>query len=92
MVSMPLRAFLLFGLIGAGGRDVQQHQGFNALAGIFAFWTHSIEEARAGGCNSFNALAGIFAFWTVQTPSLTLRAPDRFNALAGIFAFWTIMR
>ena len=38
---MPLRAFVLFGqTIKADGVVATYGKGFNALAGICAFWTH----------------------------------------------------
>ena len=65
--------------------------GFNALAGIFAFRTHTALTCSSSLNGCFNALAGIFAFRT-GIPVSDIISSLRFNALAGIFAFRTLVK
>ena len=60
-VSMPLRAFLLFGPIMVAVDDKDIDVSFNALAGIFAFWTR-IRRALRARAPQFQCPCGHFCF------------------------------
>ena len=64
-VSMPARAFLLFGRPRTRRGSDTPFVGFNAREGIFAFRTLTMFNYSPIVQQSFNALAGIFAFRTL---------------------------
>ena len=63
--------------------------GFNALAGIFAFWTQNAKRQNSKHHLCFNALAGIFAFWT-EVYVLDHNEASRFQCPCGHFCFLDI--
>ena len=86
-VSMPSRAFLLFGRMFTSGKFCIFIR-FNALAGIFAFRTNGVAQGGGRVWAGFNALAGIFAFRTRGNPPLTRRgASAAFQCPRGHFCF-----
>ena len=91
LVSMPSRAFLLFGPLAEGA----------LVAAVLvlvsmpsrAFLLFGLEDGvyeKGAGTLRFNALAGIFAFRThLRGDKMDKKRMIGFNALAGIFAFRT---
>ena len=83
-VSMPLRAFLLFGPNYKGDKNVSGCDSFNALAGIFAFRTRAACRVRPRGFCLFQCPCGHFCFsdpgerlppmWAARRVSMPLRA------------------
>ena len=61
-VSMPLRAFLLFGPNTTASAVARAIRSFNALAGIFAFRTESIMAKKESYTLKFQCPCGHFCF------------------------------
>ena len=68
-VSMPSRAFLLFGPLVVPTPTRHVADGFNALAGIFAFRTVLTWRARRGKRWKFQCPRGHFCFSDVRLPA-----------------------
>ena len=87
---MPLRAFLLFGLYEQEVLRVFLLDSFNALAGIFAFWTIALGAVSPLAQRAFQCPCGHFCFLDEGQGEQYTIFFWCFNALAGIFAFWTL--
>ena len=86
-VSMPLRAFLLFGPFSLVLLN-PPYDNVSMPLRAFLLFGHEVARLAAEQALGFNALAGIFAFRTLVSAA-GWRAGTGFNALAGIFAFRT---
>ena len=89
LVSMPLRAFLLFGPCVKIEKAKKVKDCFNALAGIFAFWTLGRVSFLSESPKVSMPLRAFLLFGRITPAPIALWLPLCFNALAGIFAFWT---
>jgi len=86
LVSMPARAFLLFGRDPCLSLEAQaRNKGFNAREGIFAFRTKSMRRHDETGGMSFNAREGIFAFRTRPRWGGSAPAPTQVSMPARAF-------
>ena len=86
-VSMPARAFLLFGLVFSR-RCLRATTGFNAREGIFAFRTRKRNETnRHPQRDGFQCPRGHFCFSDTFQPLRGARASAMFQCPRGHFCF-----
>ena len=90
---MPSRAFLLFGLDGAGLVPATQSSQFQCPRGHFCFSDQDYEQSVGQQDVSFQCPRGHFCFSDRDDAGRVVGAIGlSFNALAGIFAFRTCWR